>query len=74
MLRAHRDGLMKRQPAISGRLPAGALTNIIPELCVVEAEARSRDEGKLEKLVGEIVAAFENAAGTFPSGTLEIEK
>lgn len=57
-----------------GTITGGRATNIIPELCVVEAEARSRDEGKLEKLVGEIVAAFENAAGTFPSGTLEIEK
>lgn len=56
-----------------GLISGGRAGNIVPELCVVEAEARSHDEAKLEKLAKEIVTVFKNAAEKFPEGSLEVE-
>ena len=56
-----------------GMISGGRATNIVPESCVVEAEARSRNEEKLEKLVKEITTAFEKGAEKFPKGELKTE-
>jgi tripeptide aminopeptidase len=46
-----------------GIIQGGTAGNIIPELCTLDAEARSHDERKLEELVQEMVDAFAFAAG-----------
>ncbi len=57
-----------------GKITGGVVTNIVPELCVVEAEARSRNPEKLEKLAEDIVHAFTSAAERFSGGSVEIER
>ena len=57
-----------------GTITGGTATNIVPDACVVRAEARSRDPKKLEALVGEMVHAFETAAKKFPEGSLSVHK
>jgi tripeptide aminopeptidase len=44
-----------------GKFHAGTATNIIPDLAVVEGEARSHSPEKLEKITENIVRTFENA-------------
>jgi tripeptide aminopeptidase len=46
-----------------GTIQGGTAGNIIPEWCVLDAEARSHQERKLEELVQEMVDAFSFAAG-----------
>ena len=46
-----------------GIIQGGTAGNIIPEWCTLDAEARSHDERKLEKLVQEMVDVFSFAAG-----------
>jgi tripeptide aminopeptidase len=46
-----------------GMIQGGTAGNIIPEWCSIDAEARSHDEQKLERLVQEMVDAFSFAAG-----------
>jgi len=46
-----------------GTIHGGTAGNIIPEWCVLEAEARSHQERKLEELVQEMVDTFSFAAG-----------
>jgi tripeptide aminopeptidase len=46
-----------------GTIKGGTAGNIIPEWCVLEAEARSHQERKLEELVQEMVDTFSFAAG-----------
>lgn len=57
-----------------GTITGGAATNIVPDACVVRAEARSRDPKKLEALVDTMVHAFEDAAKKFPEGSLSVNK
>ena len=45
-----------------GRITGGTARNVVPEVCTVTAEARSRDEGKLLSLVQEMVDTFVFAA------------
>ena len=46
-----------------GIIQGGTAGNIIPEWCMLDAEARSHSERKLEELVQEMVDAFSFAAG-----------
>jgi tripeptide aminopeptidase len=46
-----------------GVIEGGTATNIIPEWCTFDAEARSHDEPKLAELVQEMLDAFAFAAG-----------
>ncbi|HEX5468098.1 MAG TPA: M20/M25/M40 family metallo-hydrolase [Gaiellaceae bacterium] len=46
-----------------GVIEGGTARNVVPELCTLAAEARSRDEGKLAELVQEMLDAFSYAAG-----------
>src|SRR5205807_2896764 len=46
-----------------GLIRGGTAGNIIPEWCVLDAEARSHQERKLDELVQEMVDAFSFAAG-----------
>jgi tripeptide aminopeptidase len=46
-----------------GTIHGGTAGNIVPEWCVLEAEARSHQERKLEELVQEMVDTFSFAAG-----------
>lgn len=55
-----------------GTITGGTATNIVPDACVVRAEARSRDPKKLEALVDTMVHAFEDAAKKFPEGSLSV--
>ena len=55
-----------------GIITGGTATNIVPDACVVRAEARSRDPKKLEALVDTMVHAFEDAAKKFPEGSLSV--
>ena len=55
-----------------GIITGGTATNIVPDACVVRAEARSRDTKKLEALVDTMVHAFEDAAKKFPEGSLSV--
>ena len=57
-----------------GIITGGTATNIVPDACVVRAEARSRDPKKLEALVDTMVHAFEDAAKKFPEGSLSVKK
>lgn len=45
-----------------GMIQAGTATNIVPDICIVTSEARSRNSEKLEKLVEEIKGTFEKVA------------
>jgi tripeptide aminopeptidase len=45
-----------------GLIEGGTGRNVVPDRCVLAAEARSRDEGKLADLVEEILDAFSFAA------------
>jgi tripeptide aminopeptidase len=45
-----------------GRIAGGSARNVVPELCTVTAEARSRNETKLLELVQEMVDTFAFAA------------
>jgi len=45
-----------------GRITGGTARNVVPELCTVTAEARSRDEPKLLSLVQDMVDTFTFAA------------
>src|SRR5438034_4344733 len=46
-----------------GTIHGGTAGNIVPEWCVLEAEARSHQERKLEELVQEMLDTFSFAAG-----------
>jgi tripeptide aminopeptidase len=46
-----------------GRIEGGTARNVVPEICTVAAEARSRDEKKLADLVAEMLDSFAFAAG-----------
>src|SRR5215831_16606300 len=46
-----------------GLIHGGSAPNIVPEWCVLSAEARSHDERKLGELVQEMIDAFAFAAG-----------
>jgi tripeptide aminopeptidase len=46
-----------------GTIRGGTAGNIIPEWCVLDAEARSHEERKLEELVQEMLDTFSFAAG-----------
>lgn len=48
-----------------GILTAGTARNIVPEKAELEAEARSRNETKLEAQTGVMVSSFRNAAETY---------
>lgn len=45
-----------------GTIAGGTQRNVVPELCRLEVDARSRDEGKLVALVEEVLEAFAYAA------------
>lgn len=45
-----------------GLIEAGQATNIVPDICKITSEARSRNEDKLEKLVKEIKETFETVS------------
>jgi tripeptide aminopeptidase len=45
-----------------GSIEGGTATNIVPPLVVLRGEARSHDEGKLDRLTAAIVEAFEKTA------------
>jgi tripeptide aminopeptidase len=46
-----------------GRVEGGTARNVVPEICTLAAEARSRDEKKLADLVAEMLEVFTFAAG-----------
>ena len=46
-----------------GVIEGGSARNVVPDRCRVLAEARSRDERKLDELVGEMLDCFAFAAG-----------
>jgi tripeptide aminopeptidase len=49
-----------------GRIEGGsASTNVVPERCRVEAEARSHDDGKVEAVVAEMVDHVHDGANAF---------
>ena len=55
-----------------GVIHGGQATNIIPDLCVVDAEARSHDEGKLEAQTARMVGAMKAGADSV-GATVEVE-
>lgn len=55
-----------------GVIEGGRATNIVPELCTVRAEARSRDEAKLHAVVDKMAAAFQSVEADFPGGQAEV--
>lgn len=55
-----------------GIVSGGTARNIVPEWCVVHAEARSHDEGKLAELVQEMLDTFSFAASVSDC-TVEVE-
>jgi len=55
-----------------GTIKGGSARNIIPEWCVLDAEARSHDQSKLAEVVQEMLDAFAFAASTAEC-TLETE-
>lgn len=57
-----------------GKIEGGLATNIVPDCCVVHAEARSRDMEKLENLIAAMEKAFIDAEISFPGSHLEIKK
>lgn len=48
-----------------GRIQGGKATNIVPDLAVIEGEARSHDESKLAGVTQEIISAFERTASAW---------
>ena len=52
----------ERTTANVGTIRGGTARNIVPDRCVVEAEARSRDDGVLRELVQEMLDSFAFAA------------
>ncbi len=48
-----------------GHIQGGLATNIVPDSVVVEGEARSHDDAKLQAITATMVAAFEQAADEF---------
>lgn len=56
-----------------GVITGGLATNIVPETCVVRAEARSRNDETLRKVVDEITAAMKSAEKDFPEGSVTVE-
>ena len=50
-----------------GLIQGGLATNIVPAKVVVQAEARSHDEAKLESIIREMAAAFEAAVASHPA-------
>ena len=65
LLRAPSGRIDEETTCNIGTITGGRATNIIPELCVVEAEARSRDEGKLEKLLVKLWPLLKMPPGHF---------
>lgn len=57
-----------------GTIEGGIATNIVPETCIVHAEARSRNKEKLEKLVEKIVGTFEKTVKEVEGATLDVVK
>ncbi len=55
-----------------GVIHGGQATNIIPDLCTVDAEARSHDEGKLEAQTARMVGAMKAGAESI-GATVEVE-
>lgn len=55
-----------------GLIDGGTARNIVPEWCVLQAEARSHDERKLAELVQEMLDAFAYA-GSVSDCTVEVE-
>jgi tripeptide aminopeptidase len=49
-----------------GIIQGGVATNIVPDQVVVQAEARSHDDAKLQRVTDEMVAAFEKAVALNP--------
>ncbi len=49
-----------------GAIRGGTAINIVPELAIVECEARSHDIEKLDSITDEMVSAFERAVNDFP--------
>lgn len=56
-----------------GVIEGGRATNIVPELCTVRAEVRSRNPEKLHQVVDNMVAAFKSAEEKFPGGKAEVD-
>lgn len=56
-----------------GVIEGGLATNIVPETCVVRAEARSRSPEKLEAVVNRMTEAFRSAEADFPGGRADVE-
>lgn len=57
-----------------GTIEGGIATNIVPEICIVHVEARSRNKEKLEKLVEKIVGTFEKTVKEVEGATLDVVK
>ena len=58
-----KDGRMDFETTCNiGLIQAGTATNIVPDICTVTSEARSRNAEKLEALVAEIKSTFERVA------------
>jgi tripeptide aminopeptidase len=55
-----------------GTIHGGTAGNIVPELVEVVGEARSHDEGKLDRQVADMVARFHEAAAA-AAGTADVE-
>ena len=51
-----------------GWIEGGIATNVVPPLVTIRGEARSHDEGKLERLTAEIVGAFEQVVAEHRAG------
>lgn len=56
-----------------GVIEGGLATNIVPETCVVRAEARSRSREKLEAVVARMTEAFRSVEADFPGGRADVE-
>jgi tripeptide aminopeptidase len=59
---AGRSAVVAAARAIVGIVRGGTAVNVVPERCLVRAEARSRDEDKLAAQVGTMIEAFSVAA------------
>lgn len=57
-----------------GTIQGGTARNIVPDSCIVVAEARSRNAEKLEALAQRMETAFTEAAKKFPEGSLDVHK
>ncbi len=68
-----KDGRMDDETTCNiGVIAAGEATNIVPDVCTVTSEARSRSAEKLEALVKEIKETFERVAKEF-GGEVEVK-